>query len=907
MTRIVQPALIIGVGGSGIEIARRFKRRFQTLYPDTPYVRFLGIDTAPQVEATEELPALAEEEFIYASNFQMNFYVGEDHVDKHPAIREWWRGYDKIPLKYVSTGAGQRRPVGRLALYVVYPQVVERLRAHLHGIFNDRDFHGLPPQYRRAVNVYVVASTCGGTGTGMFLDLAYLANQLVPECMPGAVAWVRSLLLLPSVFIDTGRVADARHRIGLRANAYAALTELDYAMSRHSMLRPVRYPDGREVSRDEPPFRSCYLVGNRNAEGAVLTDFDEILERAAVHIQIELASPLTETGQAIMDNVLANLAAKPDSQGRPRLYSSFHGDWLELPSRRVLVRWTKRLALRLAERLREPVQGDAVARALRELGSAPGWGTLRSLVAEHAVARYAPSVEAEVAVLQEIGEDGEDASALVQRAAALYDAAQRQIAANGALPRAAEEALGQLWPELEAAARGLLATGSLAAAREFLTRVHADAEAWVAQARGEIGADSPDRWLADFSRRITAVRRGLFGGRKRYAREQRRIVLEAVEQARASWLQTLRALLAGQVLDGLPALLLRLRDLRERLDRLSAVLDSAAAVIARAPEPSVPQAMSVRAASDEDIDRAFEEPARLERLERAAQPGLHGLLEDAAPDVDELARRIWNAAHQAVRAVAPEYLNRLSIPAAEIAERMNRLAPLAIFTAEWNTRPESREVERLWLIGLPESMAGQQGAVRERLSVGRRTEAQIVRHQDEERVILTVQHHGFPLYALAETQECRRAFQESNPADRILRFVLPEDEVRQWDLVPVEPREARQLFALALALGRIRRAGQRYVYNSGSPRSLDIELGAHADPVAAREAARDGFLLGGHSSEVRAWLEARTREEGNGPLYDELGRWLEQQEDHARDPEYPQEFLREIEAVREYRRSIRPF
>src|SRR5690606_25896930 len=106
------------------------------------------------------------------------------------------------------------------------------------------------------------------------------------------------------------------------------------------------------------------------------------------------------------------------------------------------------------------------------------------------------------------------------------------------------------------------------------------------------------------------------------------------------------------------------------------------------------------------------------------------------------------------------------------------------FTAERNTRPESREVERLWLIGLPESMTGQQGAVRERLTVGRRTEAQIVRHQDEERVILTVQRHGFPLYALAETQECRRAFQESNPGDRILQFVFPEGAVRQWDLVP---------------------------------------------------------------------------------------------------------------------------
>ena len=39
----------------------------------------------------------------------------------------------------------------------------------------------------------------------------------------------------------------------------------------------------------------------------------------------------------------------------------------------------------------------------------------------------------------------------------------------------------------------------------------------------------------------------------------------------------------------------------------------------------------------------------------------------------------------------------------------------------------------------------------------------------------------------------------------------------------------------------------------------------------------------------------------------QLGRWLAEQDDYARDPEYPDDFLREIEAVREYQRSIRPF
>ena len=173
----VQPALIIGLGGSGIDIVRRFKRRFATLYPDVPYVRLLGIDTAPQVPVTQYTPPLEDDEFIYAAGFNMTYHVGVGHIDNHPTIRDWWRGYD-LPLKTIQQGAGQRRPVGRLAFFVRQHEIAERLRLNVLSIFNDDTFRRLPEHYRKAINIYVVASTCGGTGTGMILDLAYLAQDV---------------------------------------------------------------------------------------------------------------------------------------------------------------------------------------------------------------------------------------------------------------------------------------------------------------------------------------------------------------------------------------------------------------------------------------------------------------------------------------------------------------------------------------------------------------------------------------------------------------------------------------------------------------------------------------------------------------------------------------------------------
>jgi hypothetical protein len=904
--RVVQPALIIGVGGSGIDIVRRFKRRFQLLYPDTPYVRLLGIDTAPQTEATSDVPRLTEDEFIHAANFQMEHFVGDNHIDGHPEIRDWWKGYDHLGFKFINMGAGQRRPVGRLALFVESGRVVDRLTASLFAIFNDRVFHALPPEYRRAVNVYIVTSTCGGTGTGMFMDLAYLTTHLVNRQMPQAVAWVRSLLLLPSVFIDTGRVADSQARASMRANAYGALAELDFAMSRSNSLSPVRYPNIGEVSRTVEPFRSCYLVGNRNAKGAVLTDFDEILERAAAHMQIELASPLTSTGEARMDNILASIRAKPEPQGKPRLYSSFHGDWLELPSRRVLARWTKMLAGLLLDRLRAPAQAGAGQELLRRLETSSAYGGLRSLISGHGLNRYMPSVQTEIDVLQDIGPEGEDVTTLVHRAQALQDAARRQIAGNAALPQIVEEGVRQVYSEVAAETQNIIAEGSLSNARQFLSAVEAELETWLSRIRADRGSANSDRWVNEFTAKAGHLKKGLLQRKERYVQEQRQLVIDAAEDGRTAWQQLLRTMVGSAAEDQLPGIIHSIRGLKERTEQLSTVIDAAAAEIARHPEPAPPAGMEIQFIGDPDIDRAFHENARVERMEAAASQHLRGLIETAQLSAVELGRRLLAAADSAVRTVAPEFLHTLAIPAAEIGARMNRLSPLAVFTAEWHARSESREVANLHLLGIPASMSGQRAAVQESLDYEVRELTEPVVHSDEERVVMTVQSHGFPLYALAEVRDCQMDYDASSPVDRVLRFVVPDEAVRHWGLLPVEAKEVRQWFAVGLAVGRVRQVGTAYVYNAGGARAIDIDLAADPDPGAARQTARDAFLHGGYSAGLKQALEARMRREGNQPLYDELAQWLAEQARHAMDPDYPEEAKQDIELVRSYHRSIRP-
>ncbi len=287
MPPIIHPALIIGLGGSGIEVARRFRRRFDAEYEQTPFLRLFCIDTAPQEQETPYTPLLPHNEFFQAAAFNPSDYVGPHTVDDRSVFKAWWRGFDGLPLQYVTAGAGQRRPVGRLAYFVHFPEIRRRLTQAIQEIFGSQTYFNLPEKYKKTLNVYVVSSTCGGTGTGMFLDVATSIRRIVNDAQPGKQVRVRGLLMLPSLFLGTGRVPQ-NFASALRANAYGAMAELDYAMSLSVENRPAcTYPGPVSVERQGSVFDTCYLAGNQTTSGAVVSDYGELLERAAMHMMID--------------------------------------------------------------------------------------------------------------------------------------------------------------------------------------------------------------------------------------------------------------------------------------------------------------------------------------------------------------------------------------------------------------------------------------------------------------------------------------------------------------------------------------------------------------------------------------------------------------------------------------------
>ena len=130
--------------------------------------------------------------------------------------------------------------------------------------------------------VYVVTGLGGGTGSGMFLDLAYVVKHLLKE-LGCSQAEVNGVFFLPAVDRHPGRVLAL-------GNAFAALTELNH-FSTPGTTFSVRYEEKEKpLSDPEPPYARTLML--QLPEGISEEAPKELFDLSADYIFRELASPL---------------------------------------------------------------------------------------------------------------------------------------------------------------------------------------------------------------------------------------------------------------------------------------------------------------------------------------------------------------------------------------------------------------------------------------------------------------------------------------------------------------------------------------------------------------------------------------------------------------------------------------
>ncbi len=359
-----RPTLVVGVGGLAARVLRQFRGRLHDRFGRAdalPAVQTLLIDSDAKACAAaargDEATALGHADTVPAPLRAPHEYRNASRKLLGWLSRRWLYN---IPRSLQTEGI---RPLGRLALVDHAAQIVDRLRQMLKDVASP-DAHyasarvlGLEPA-EGPPRVFVVSSICGGTGSGMVLDLGYAIREILGEIgYDDAPSFVHGLLVY-----GTGRGPNEKQVAA--ANAHSLLTELSHcAAIGHPGDPALQLPASPAGT---PAFDTTHLLhlGDELDE----SQFESGVEQLADYLFLNAATSSSAFFDRCRDDSLQCLR----ETGRPDLrtfglrqvgtsQSGVLGTAMKLLARTIVERWLGRR--------QEPEQG----------GTKPGLGGPRPL------------------------------------------------------------------------------------------------------------------------------------------------------------------------------------------------------------------------------------------------------------------------------------------------------------------------------------------------------------------------------------------------------------------------------------------------------------------------------------------------------------------------------------------------
>lgn len=339
------PTVLVGVGGTGIEVLSRVRRLVEESYgslKNFPIISFLTIDTDKDYKVSNPSAAgspLQDHEKHWASVSGREVQDIMSSMGQYPWIESWFPRELERNIGALEAGAGQIRACGRFAFFYNYHKIkakfndaCSRVKGHENYMldkYNIKVSSG-------GVNVFVTGSLSGGTGSGMIIDIGYcVRNWLKGQGSP----LITSIVPMPNAFASIN-VGDR-----VLANGYAALMELSY-FSDHRTEYVSQFSSALidEVRSKQAPFDFTYLVGTKNGESEF--NLDQIREMIAQNIFLDLTSDFAPHKRSIRDNIKGAWAqADPGGRGYPKNFMSFGLSAIEIPMSQIRASLSNRLGM----------------------------------------------------------------------------------------------------------------------------------------------------------------------------------------------------------------------------------------------------------------------------------------------------------------------------------------------------------------------------------------------------------------------------------------------------------------------------------------------------------------------------------------------------------------------------------
>lgn len=263
-------ALLLGVGGTGRWALTHVRARLlgsvgaaQDERQDTlGSVYLLGFDV-DQKNTYEFSGHRLESSELHLSTPGIGAVITNlcDFSDDHPRaryhqFREWMsqadaKSYDLALLnEYLEDGSGQMRQWGRLAV-LLQTEFFTRVRDIVGELAK-----------RGSIEVYVVGSLCGGTGSAAFFDAAMTVHAVHQKVAPGVPIRMIGAFALPAGF---GKDVRQKEFAWLEACSFAAMRELDRFQRAPSTVRITT--EGDVLGLKNRLFDVCYLIDGIREDG----------------------------------------------------------------------------------------------------------------------------------------------------------------------------------------------------------------------------------------------------------------------------------------------------------------------------------------------------------------------------------------------------------------------------------------------------------------------------------------------------------------------------------------------------------------------------------------------------------------------------------------------------------------
>ena len=289
--------LYIGLGGTGFKTLLHTKRAFIETYGEVPpMIKFLAFDSDKNQYKSYSLNSIyGDVKFDPSESSDIMVTQSKDKVSRNRGDLSWLPERNLQAVADLENGCGMVRTNGRIAFSFNYRKSRSNIQNALNQIRNLTTVHN--DKYElisNDVEVNIVFSIAGGTGSGNFLDMAYLVKDVFREQALPETSKIVGYMVLPDVY-------DAQLTFGkerLYPNGCGSLVDLDYMMHFvYDKKTPVNYLTEQRTLVGSP-FNTIIAISNRNLNGDVVSHSDHLSQMMSMAMVVtagELSSGVSST------------------------------------------------------------------------------------------------------------------------------------------------------------------------------------------------------------------------------------------------------------------------------------------------------------------------------------------------------------------------------------------------------------------------------------------------------------------------------------------------------------------------------------------------------------------------------------------------------------------------------------